>query len=206
MKERGIIFSAPMVRALLEGRKGQTRRICKAKLYEPLMERGFAPGIGIWRGADNSEVRCPYGTPENKLWVRETWRPLWASLGEGTEVEYRSDSATVVHPVCAKPLITDDRWRPSIFMPRWASRLTLEITEVRVERLADISEEDARAEGVERVHGDLFGVEGVIPFEHHYPQDAYASLWESIHGPGSWGASPWVWAISFRVLTQEVKR
>jgi hypothetical protein len=91
-------------------------------------------------------------------------------------------------------------WRPSIFMRRWMSRLTLDVTGIRVERLQDISEADALAEGITRVRGDLFGVDGVIPFEHHYPQDAYAALWESINGKGSWAANPWVWVVNFRRL------
>jgi hypothetical protein len=215
MTERPILFSAPIIRALLDGRKSQTRRLVKAPLHEPLMEPAFAPGIGIWRGADGSKVRCPYGAPGDRLWVKEGLMrgppyyelvgapgPECGSCDESPTIEYASDGATVgfVDPACGwEPY----RWAwkrarlPSIHMPRWASRITLEIVSVRVERLQDVSEEDARAEGVEPAPfckaGRPTGLEHVEAFE---------NLWSDIHGPGSWEASPWVWVVEFRRVPQ----
>ena len=144
-KERPIIFSGPMIRAILEGRKTQTRRIVKPNCLSKL---------------------SPYGRTGDRLWVRETW----GHNPEGPGYVYRSDGDFDMK-------FHGDRWRPSIHMPRWASRITLEVTGVRVERLQDINEEDALAEGVEH---------------------AFRSLWESINGPGSWDANPWVWVVEFR--------
>jgi len=179
MKERPILFSGPMVRAILDGSKTQTRRTFKGTTehkgpYNPAYMEAHQQANG-WGSI------CPHGTPGDRLWVRETW----AHEKDGTGC---SDDTGVLYR--ATDLGWDDegtglRWRPSIFMPRAASRILLEITDVRVQRLQEISEEDARAEGCE-------------PFA--YPRDRFQGLWDTIHGPGSWHANPWVWAITFRRL------
>lgn len=136
---------------------------------------------------------CPYGLIGDRLWVKETFRPqdgMTTYCQHQDEIEYRADGDRPKEP-------TDCHWKPSIFMPRWASRITLEITGVRVERLNEISEEDAIAEGVEPLsHG----------FKNYLGADlqcgdarmSYMSLWESINGAGSWAKNPWVWCISFQ--------
>ena len=203
MKERPILFSAPMVRAILDGRKTQTRRVVKGDHGGPTT---WVERDGLWhpcadvlcRGALDAVgpgVRCPYGQRGDRLWVRETWcvadpdyahypadgRPLrsddrwaWYRATEGDLVEYTNNRSP---------------WRPSIHMPRWASRLTLEVTGVRVERLQDLSEEDARAEGVEPL-GSLGRVPPHI--------NGFADLSEQINGAASWDANPWVWVVEFR--------
>lgn len=195
MKERPILFSAPMVRAILDGRKTVTRRIVKARDLEWMdVHQGL-------REPDNAE-RCPYGQPGDRLWVRETWQgPLLQEfeIDADPEWHYASHLHHYQNPEhCEyaadggpKPEYTDaddvmrQGWRPSIHMPRWASRITLEIYNVRVERLQDISEADAAAEGV---HTD--------PACPAY--DAYQALWEQINGPDSWDANPFVWVVTFR--------
>lgn len=177
-RERPILFSAPMVRALLDGRKTMTRRIVKPQSRivvhdngQALTDRGWLP-----------ELDNPYGNVGDRLWVRETFDAPPGSDNPG-EVVYRADYDH------REPQHT---WQPSIFMPRWASRLTLEIESVRVERLQDISEADAHAEGV-----SIIGPDG-DHFEDY--RDGFAWLWGKINGPGSWDKNPWVWAISFRRL------
>jgi hypothetical protein len=203
--ERPLLFSAPMVRALLDGRKTQTRRIEKGDVEEvdepewygsrclvhkPRCQRAFCETIedfelacgGYDCDAQGRTERSPYGGPGDKLWVKETW------AGEvGDEVEYRADN----------PDPTGGRWKPSIFMPRKASRITLEITAVRLERLQEISEEDAIAEGVERNVDDGVTYWGPLGKGHVDPRVAYRWIWEDINGPRSWAANPWVWVISF---------
>ena len=128
---------------------------------------------------EDTKVHCTYGYPGDRLWVRETWAPEREGTGcpDDTGTLYRATD----------PGWDDEntglRWRPSIFMPRTASRILLEITHVRVQRLQDISEDDARAEGCE-------------PFA--YPRDRFHGLWDTIHGSGAWHANPWVWALTFR--------
>lgn len=193
---RPILFSALMVRAILARTKTQTRRIVKPQPHWLDAEHGKLCSAGwAWRGpADVPRLRhfseassfanalrgfCPYGQPGSRLWVRETWHTI-----DGERAFYRADY---------KHDPEGDRehgitWRPSIHMPRWASRITLEVTAVRVERLQDISEADARAEGI-------------TPLANH-PSDvaAYRELWEQINGAGSWDANSWVWVVDFRRL------
>jgi len=208
MAERPILFSAPMVRALLDGRKTQTRRIVKPAPVNivPFVGRHDRPTgeFGLCLTHDrviNKHVRCPYGVPGDLLWVKETYRlELGAgkpSQAEGYLVHYEADGAP--NP--------EHEWgvraRPSIHMPRWASRIALRITDVRVERLSEVSAEDAFAEGIrftlerDKAGGGRsgWGVEGVV--QGAGPQHAYSLLWEHINGPGSWDANPWVWAVSF---------
>ncbi len=191
MTERPILFSAEMVRAILDGRKTQTRWVIKpqptgATSWLPHMEAsGFYPNK---IGAEPERLVCKYGAPGDLLWVRETW------ARHASGVDYAADFAAVSRPQAGP-------WRPSIHMPRWASRITLEVKSVRVERLQDISEDDARAEGAPAdwepgVARAL--MQAVMPTACFSPHlTGFARLWNHIHGPGAWDANPWVWAISF---------
>ena len=194
MKERPIIFSGPMVRAILDGTKTQTRRILSHKRFS-CVDRDYA-SVGD---------RClpiaahAYGIPGDRLWVRETWAPERDGTGcpDDNGVLYRAtDPGWDAED-------TGLRWRPSIHMPRAASRILLETTDVRVQRLQDISEDDARAEGI--TDGGCLTCGNSEPCGCSNPQpdacDAFAWLWESINGGGSWHANPWVWAVTFRRLT-----
>jgi len=181
MKERPILFSTPMVQALLAGRKTQTRRICKGQRE-------------LSREQDFQIDTCPYGQPGDRLWVRESWyqRGRWKKIipPEGVfegDTEWDGDFAAD-YPTHGE-IKEGWRKRPSIHMPRWASRITLEITAVRVERLQSISTDDAIAEGID--HKSM-----------NDPRIEYRWLWESINGPGSWDKNPWVWVVEFkRVMT-----
>ena len=236
MKSHPILFSGPMVRALLSGTKTQTRRGVKPKIAELLEwfggksdaaddreldellgQRTEEKGLRVWCADypdEGSEViRSPYGQPGDRLWVRETHaivpRTAYAH-SDGVQQTlrpddpYEHDAAIYREGWCRSN--GGFRWRPSIHMPRWASRITLEITAVRVEQLQDISEADAKSEGIERAD-DFFGcpcwkcygddADVVAPDD---PTGSYRSLWESINGPGSWNANPWVWVVEFKVL------
>lgn len=196
MKERPILFSASMVRALLDGTKTQTRRIVKpqppadAHQVETWHHPDTRPRYFTWTSAGEisdawEPVACPYGQPGDRLWVRETWAPMTIGYAYGADPVWN-----------ASP---DGKWRPPIHMPRAACRLKLEITGVRVERLQDISESDARAEGVtwqEWCQNDDGTNE---PYEE--ATDAFKRLWESINGPKSWDANPWVWVVEFKVVS-----
>lgn len=226
-KERPILFSGAMVRAVIEGRKTQTRRVVTPQpapnaphdggtswVYRPNEGLHVPCGtVGHLTVAEKMGLRCPYGQPGDRLWVRETWR-AWALTGAGDlwRVEYAADGATrVLYPppdwMCPRVLTREPLpWAPSIHMPRWACRLVLEVVSVRVERLQDISEADALAEGVER-HPQPFtrgwrNYEPEPAFEsvsyHPSARESFASLWRSINGPNSWDANPWVWVVEFR--------
>lgn len=151
MRERQIHFSDPMVRAILDGRKTQTRRPIQG---HHVVEEG-PQTAGLWRIPWPSHPRlvavCPFGAPGDRLWVRETFKD-WALSGAGEpwRIQYRADGGHVDLPSCPDDewLSCPNQWRPSVHMPRWASRLTLQVISVRVERLRDITEEDARAEGL----------------------------------------------------------
>ena len=215
MKERPILFSAPMVQAILDGRKTQTRRAVKP---QPAGEiRRVEPDINHWidtkywerqnqkenRGIGTRGFACTYGQPGDRLWVRETWMDL---QGTGIEIVTGSRERYAYGADTPRGSYGDDqrkcyglKWRPSIHMPRAASRITLEITSVRVERLQDISEADAQAEGVTddgSLVTDLDGKDrgGTIA--------AYATLWEVINGVGSWDDNPWVWVLQFKHLLE----
>lgn len=177
IKERPILFSAPMVRAILEGRKTQTRRIVKPQ------------PAGEW--AAPGKTACPYGRPGERLWVRETWSR--AKLYPAShELFYRADGECNGRQLSLSYIEREGRWRPSIHMPRWASRIDLEITAVRVERLQEISVGDCCEEGAPIYDGD----EG----QTHAVQTWYRELWEQINGPGSWDLNPWVWVIEFKKI------
>lgn len=203
--EHPILFGTPMVRALLDGTKTQTRRVMKAPpdeaehggvtcgTHHPTIIRrgGEEPGpetFGAYSNDGRWAVRCPYGAPGDRLWVRETW----ARDDEDGALMYRADLGRAA---CADAWeqgriegVPRYRWRPSIHMPRWASRLSLEVTSVRAERLHHISRGDAMAEG--------------CPFANmqdgESPVRWYEDLWRAINGPDSWAANPWVWVVEFR--------
>ena len=211
IKERPILFSGAMVRAILEGRKAVTRRVVKPARLE-LLDAAALAGECMPLGSDRQDWGyiadlCPYGKPGDQLWVRETC--FINGPGKGSEVIYKSD-----------PLPnwegeeTDIRWRPSIHMPRWASRIQLEITAVRVERLQDGEGETAfesryLAEGIHRIHhgdGDYYhhGAQSEPgPGNWGDPFDAWRELWQSINGPESWNANPWVWVVEFRRINHQ---
>ncbi|RYE43821.1 MAG: hypothetical protein EOP24_26615 [Hyphomicrobiales bacterium] len=225
MKERPILFSGPMVRALLEGSKTQTRRVCKPAQAHALscvvevpdpQERGQVYNRSHFGNEEGGiQFACPYGGKGDRLWVRETFVQGWPydavtdrclQFDEaGKEVPkktwYRADGSDIGW--CdADGWEAPVPWKPSIHMPRWASRILLEITDVRVERLQAISRTDAQAEGC--AHDDpcdhvrhscsSIGCEG----PNH--RVGFRKLWEQINGADSWATNPWVWAISFRRL------
>lgn len=201
MKERPILFNGEMVRAILEGRKAQTRRVVKhqpcggwefdgvyGKITSHHPQRGKF-GAFLRRGVDTSWpelgiIPCPFGQPGDRLWVKETYA-AWPAGHDDPELIYRAHwSVPEAHaPTCKG-------WTPSIHMPRWASRITRKITNIRVERLNKITRGDAMAEG--------------CPFPNMAdgpdPREWFSDLWESINGKGSWDANPWVWVIEFRKL------
>lgn len=190
MTERGMIFNAEMVRAVLDGSKTQTRRIIQERhLYGGGREPGNWP-VHMPEGEEGEKARLwavnnsPFGAVGDRLWVRETW------------ARYNIDQNS--HDMAYRATTPDDwpkegRWRPSIHMPRWASRITLEITGVRVERLNDISEDDAKAEGAP--------TECCVIGDKHFL--GFRSLWRSIYGADSWQANPWVWVIEFKRVEVE---
>lgn len=223
MKERPILFSAPMVRALLDGSKTQTRRVV-TPAPEMVTDKSIAP----WDGDPAALLRlltlngktCRYGQPGDRLWVREAhslypthgqhradgerWGP-WGGLpttvsADGKQIAYYREGFDRCDP---------GRWRPSIHMPHWASRILLEVASIRVERLQDISEADALAEGVvawragwdKKTAATMFlrGTEArVNTNEGGVAKRLYYLLWESINGAGSWAANPWVWVVEFK--------
>lgn len=205
-KEKPILFSGPMVRAIREGRKTQTRRIVKYQRH-PYGHLLGQEGVAKEFLNGTEAIRCPYGQPGDRLWVRETWGNGWTSKPiQGDKLCYR---ATLLEEQGFKNCY---RWRPSIHMPRWASRITLEIVSVRVERLKEISNEDSVYEGIERPSlwknyrfktAQPKRGEAITDEEHRIvsygdPIKSFRSLWESINGPGSWDLNPWVWVVEFK--------
>lgn len=203
MKERPILFSGPMVRALLAGTKTQTRRIVKPEHLSGSESVDAVLGTLTPTGLGMASIFCPHGRPGDRLWVKETFSAHGAFADAG-RVSYRADfgdDAKEPHGL---------HWKPSIFCTRRASRITLAIVSVRAERLNDISEADAKAEGLEYsaiVSGGRYeaptwrdySVKVCDPFEWFTsPVDSYRTLWESINGAGSWALNPWVWVIEFR--------
>jgi len=204
MKERPIIFSAPMVNAILEGRKTMTRRVVKPQPDHPQFGKRHMlatddEGVDLYLHSStlHRAIRCPYGTPGDRLWVRESgWeRPERTAkmMREGADTWPRF--AYVADGWSEDDHADFKRWgfkrRPSIHMPRWASRILLEITSVRVERLNDITVADAVAEGalVQREVDQFARVHAISMF---------SAIWQGIHGPGSWAANPWVWVVEFQ--------
>lgn len=185
MTERPILFSGAMVRAILAGTKSQTRRVVKGIALEWLRPDGFTPEFA----AAPENGLCPYGAPGDRLWVREAFIHEPADYCWEASVSIPCQPASTVYRADFPDSRPGEGWKPSIHMPRNLSRITLEITGVRVERLQDISEADAIAEGIERP------ADG-IPICN--ARQWYQVLWGQINGPDSWGANPWVWCISFR--------
>lgn len=227
MTERPILFSAPMVRAILENRKTQTRRIVsdKARIGYPHHEIEKADEVSFTAGSLSFTWDCPYGAPGDHLWVREVfgihdgdygtvlrWRADQASVWVGARGPHgESEDFILGGPVEDPPVIR--RWKPSIHMPRWASRITLEVTGVRVERLRDISEADAKAEGCEDLTMDQEAIDALANDLTEANALALAlgpgtftakcefmDLWQSINGADSWANNPWVWVVEFRRL------
>jgi len=196
MKERPILFSTPMVQAILDGRKTQTRRAMKP---QPESVDHLNHKIIAYNGSPNlilKNLKCPYGNIDDVLWVRETWRPTIYSMPTGWPYDYR---ATAKEDGCPE----EGPWKSSIFMPKEACRINLKITDIRVERLNDISENDCIAEGIESWFSYLFQETRYKDYECEIsdwrnPDSSYRSLWEKINGKGSWQKNPWVWVIEFR--------
>lgn len=212
--EHGIIFSGQMVRAIIDGRKSVTRRVVTLFGGPDLIAKARCLSGDLWRFEGHEQIqrphlfdndrtfldrKCPYGVPGDRLWVRETWAAPHSFDGEPP----RSLMLARIHYAA-----TEERggllWRPSIFMPRWASRLTLEVVSVRVERLQEISAADAIAEGLvtwsdpPRVPTVHYGIEHADVWETD-PCKAFARGWDTINGKRApWASNPWVWRIEFR--------
>ena len=198
MKERPILFSAPMVRAILNGTKTQTRRAVKDRHIDS------APPACIFQWL---RERCTYGQPGDRLWVREAFMHEPADYCWEASVSIPCRPAETVYRADHDGDTRGAGWKPSIHMPRALSRITLEITGVRVERLQDISEADAIAEGV-HPGGACLPDDDTSSFSRigpvcnaSFPVARYAALWESINGAGAWEKNPLVWVIEFRRLT-----
>lgn len=206
MNEKPILFNTEMVQAILDGRKTQTRRVMKYQtdttgldgVYPDRYNRGehWAFWLPDNRMVEPRTHKSPYGDINNELWVRETWatHPLNAQAA--------STKPSELHPTTpiyykAEENFTHFTWRPPIFMPRWASRIQLEVTNVRIERVQDISEDDAWAEGISEEAAYEYWHDGPMP------DAAFADLWDSINAKRgySWESNPWVWVVEFRVKT-----
>lgn len=216
MKERGMIFNGEMVRAILDGRKTQTRRIMKpqpepcprgghwwpSNVFKTMLhvEDEMQNGKGGWGGLVGDA--CPFGDVGDRIWVRETWAEAGASAPDLKL--YRANYPEHVPSIYENvPPAEEIRWTPSIHMPRTASRIQLEITDVRVERLNAISEEDAEAEGIdmEALYDSQDCYDCIA--DHNMTgrptvTGAFKYLWASIYGAESWNANPWVWVIEFK--------
>ena len=217
MRERPIIFNGPMARAVLAGDKTQTRRTKGLEYFS----RPDSDPDGWWcaRVADGHAymvykqspheraVNCPYGQPGDRLWVRETWSSdfaghyphdrIWYAADDDRrhDIEVRKGVRGIYSPESQQ--FVPFRWRPSIHMPRWACRLVLEVTRVRVERLQAINHMDAIAEGV-GLNPSAAEVTMVTPAGDSLPRVMFRALWEQINGVGAWDANPWVWVVEFR--------
>jgi hypothetical protein len=200
IKERPILFSAPMVRAILDGRKTVTRRPVKVQPRSRADIGSYGKGQPFIRNPDVTKrnPECPFGKPGDRLWVRETWvadaqvdAVAPRDLSQGEPIQYPADGA-VRQTGCS--MITPGKGRPSIHMPRWTSRILLEITAVRVERLQDISRADIRAEGLQCP--PELASDDVSP---NY-RDWYPAAWKELCNStgGDWDANPWVWVVEFK--------
>lgn len=208
MRERPILLNSEMVRAILSGQKTQTRRIMKVQPESDqfgllrITDSTKRSDIGKYHWAESNacgtHVRsmlfsCPFGAVGDRIWVRETFA---SGLSTKSTLAYR---ATHKREDLEDGFYDTIKWTPSIHMPRWASRITLEITDVRVERLQDITDVESMREGIQNLttcsHGD-FGIPGAVTAQN--PRRAFQLLWESIYGKGSWQANPWVWVIEFK--------
>lgn len=232
MSERPILFSTPMVKAILEGRKTQTRRIVKPQVQEiyymknaPLDYHNYTrepwkPWKYDLDDGNSGSMLCPYGEHGDRLWVRETWFPTrfdvkqMLSRGDTSCIRYKADGTYDPGRDCV-----GRSWKPSIHMPKAAARIWLEVEEVRVERLQEISEEDAIAEGVKENVCEMAsecpsalcanGCQGKGEYWNYLDEmqegdpcysaaESYKTLWQSINGPESWEQNPWVWVVKFK--------
>lgn len=214
MKERPILFSTPMVQAILAGNKKQTRLVVKSKskLLPPAEVVNFHQ-VGKWFHFENTaetattyfedgkpELKtwtftCPYGEPGDRLWVRETWRKVDPSECGCSDL---CPHASGGYAYLASSDDNEAKWKPSIHMPRVVSRILLEITKVRVERLNDISGDDAKAEGFK---GNIWNSPTARKCEKDYwAINWFRALWETINGQLSWHKNPWVWVVEFKVI------
>lgn len=192
MKERGMIFNSEMVRAILDGRKTQTRRPVKFPILDRNLGCELAGNELAGELSAGNYLNSAFGKPGDRIWVRETWARY--NIDQNShDIAYRATTPA--------DWPEEGRWRPSIHMPRWASRITLEITGVRVERLNSISQEDAQAEGMELTGWRPTYSDPDSGGEVWTPYDNFAQLWESIYGEESWKANPWVWVIEFKVAS-----
>jgi len=219
-KERPILFSAPMVRAILEGRKIVTRREIKPRMRSADIQFELHQQTdGSWRPMhtfdescmDNQgtehPIVCPYGKPGDRLWVRETWYCNHFEVQQGpylqpadmTDLDQAREDGELAYAADGLTPYEQDQptWKPSIHMPRWACRILLEITDVRVERLQDISRADIRAEGLQ-CPPELASDDVSPNYRDWYPL-AWRDLWESTGG--NWDANPWVWVVEFKRVT-----
>ena len=218
MAERPILFNGPMVRALLDGSKMQTRRVVK-----PQPQMVTEKHATLWEGdpavllqlMQQTGKYCPYGQPGDRLWVRETFVQGWETT-DGNPDQFNEDDTEKPKQTWYRATetglgwdngdgIVNTPWKPSIHMPRTASRINLDIVSVRVERLQDISETDAKAEGAKFHDGHGIGHSG---WRHDYKdvhinaRSSYARLWQEINGPSSWDLNPWVWVVEFKRVTE----
>ncbi|MBZ7361706.1 hypothetical protein [Klebsiella grimontii] len=205
MIERGMIFNAEMVRAILDGRKTQTRRPVKFPVLDRNLGCELAGNELAGELSAESYLNSAFGKPGDRIWVRETFRVHSRATDFATLVykasvrnSWTEQTHRVPVSVCNKPA-TPEKWTPSLHMPCWASRILLEITDVRVERLNAISENDAQAEGVGKLQGGFW--------QHYQPgwtqhqlsaRGSFVTLWKSIYGEESWNSNPWVWVIEFK--------
>jgi hypothetical protein len=242
MKEQPILFTGEMVRALLNGRKTQTRRVTKPQpnypgidkfIYQthpfapsalrgtPAEGKSNVPEIKTWLAVDwagnicGELGKCPYGVPGDRLWVRETWAILALRVSiDQAGISYRADGELSPDVVCYPRFLPKEKrlqadrwfakgrkWHPSIFMPRWASRILLEITDIRAERLQDISIDDCIAEGVPQ----FSFARGILSESPPDPRWKFIELWDSINAKRGypWEDNPWVWVIEFKMISPE---
>lgn len=234
MRERPILFSGAMVRAIMAGKKTQTRRVFRDSVSSDCC--GFRDwGDGMWsqmfRYKDEPEAlpkswthKSPYGEPGDGdvLWVRETWRigcDYWTPHGNwkdgaAAEIQFQADDKRKCMPCNREQLQWWHQkrrpgWKPSIHMPRWASRLTLLVEDVRVERVQEISDGDAIAEGISKTRLGLYEVGNPCGgmFRCTKPRDVFMQLWDSINAKRGygWKENPWVWVVTFSVIEQEAR-
>jgi len=196
IKEIPMLFSTPMVQAIIEGRKTQTRREIKNRHFLACLQNPAENGL------INLNNACPYGEPNDLIWVRETWG-------------YDASGNDILFKATHNPECLWGSWKPSIHMPKKFARIWLEVVSIKVERLQDISEPDAIKEGIEPTATYDSG-EGVYPgrfYKNYLPhgymevsaRHSFQSLWQSINGLESWCANPWVWVVEFRVLSTNGK-
>lgn len=205
MLERGMIFNAEMVRAILDGRKTQTRRPVRFPVLDKNLGCELAGNELAGELSAGNYLNSAFGKPSDRIWVRETFRVHSRATDVATLVykasvrnSWTEQTHRVPVSVCNKPA-TPEKWTPSLHMPRWASRILLEITGVRVERLNAISEENAASEGVAQFRGGFW--------KHYQPgwtqhqlsaRGSFVTLWKSIYDEESWQSNPWVWVIEFK--------